>query len=365
MDNNFLSGGVAELEKVKIQLIDEADKTSALTDAEVAVKAKEKDLENQKKYMAEKIATATKERRGDLKKVQDEQVEEATKILKDAEKKRREAKASAVNARISNETASLTEKIEELKKEINVTFKEKGVPSFCNSSYYYSMFAPKTGKNFLVFIITIVIALGIIPNAVCLLVKPGEWLLKILVYLAVVVFFAAIYAIIFITTHSKGKGEVIEASRVKRTEIEKCQKEIKKITKGIRSDKDESGYDLQSFDDEIAQAQAVVDEKMKAREAALQNFDEVTAVQIKDEIEKENMPAIEQIESELTGMKTDVDMKRSAVKTVSDDLANNYSAYLGKKNMSTERIDSMISLIQEGKAETIMQAMDLLNGEIK
>ncbi|MCQ2513178.1 MAG: hypothetical protein MJ092_07340 [Lachnospiraceae bacterium] len=365
MENNFLGGGVAELEQVKVQLIDEADKNAAVTDAELAVKTKEKDLETQKKYMAEKISNATKERRGDLKKAQDEQVDAATKVLKDAEKKRREAKASAVNERVHNETASLTDKIEATKKEINAMFKEKGVPSFCNSFYYYSMFAPKTGKNFIAFIITIVIALGIIPNAVCLLVKPGQWLLKVLVYLAVVVFFAAIYFIIFISTHSKGKGEVIEAARAKRNIIEASQKEIKKITKGIRSDKDESLYDLQSFDEEINQAQTIVDEKSKAREEALRVFDEETAVQIKNEIEKENLPAIEQMETELNGMRADLEVKRAAVKAISDTLANNYSAYLGKKNMSTEKIDAMISLIQEGKAKTIMQAMDLLNGEMK
>lgn len=365
MENNFLGGGVEELQKVKVQLMDEADKTSAVSDAELAVKTKEKDLESQKKYMSEKIAAATKERRGDLKKAQDEQVDEATKVLKEAEKKRREAKASAVNERIHNETAGLATQIETTKKEINTMFKEKGVPSFCNSFYYYSMFAPKTGKNFIAFIITVVIALGVIPNIVCMLVKSDQWLLKILVYLAVVVFFAAIYFIIFIMTHSKGKGEVIEAARAKRNIIEANQKEIKKITKGIRADKDESGYDLQSFDDEIAQAQAVVEQKTKAREEAFRVFDEETAVQIKEEIEKENMPAIEQMESELNGMKSDLEGKRIAVKAISDDLANNYSSYLGKKNMTTEKIDSMISLIQEGKAETIMQAIDLMNGEIK
>ncbi len=363
--DNFLSGGVDELQKVKVQLMDEADKTSAVSEAEMAVKAKEKDLESQKKYMAEKIFTATKERRSDLKKAQDEVVDEATKVLKEAEKKRREAKATAVNNRVQNETADLTAKIDSTKKEIKAQFKEKGVPSFCNSFYYYSLFAPKTGKNFLAFIITVILALGVIPNAVCLLVKSDQWLLKILVYLAVVVFFAAIYFIIFITTHSKGKGEVIEAARAKRNIIEESQKEIKKITKGIRSDKDESGYDLQIFDNEIAQAQQVVDEKSKAREEALRVFEEETAVQIKEEIEKENMPAIEQMESELNGMKEDLEEKRVAVRAISENLANSYSGYLGKKNMSPDKIDTMISLIQDGKAETIMQAIDLMNGEIK
>ena len=115
----------------------------------------------------------------------------------------------------------------------------------------------------------------------------------------------------------------------------------------------------------MKQKENYVDEKSKAREDALRIFEEETAVQIKDEIEKENMPAIEQMESELNGMKVDLEEKRASLRAISETLANNYSAYLSKKNMSPEKIDTMISLIQDGKAETIMQAMDLMNGEIK
>ena len=33
--------------------------------------------------------------------------------------------------------------------------------------------------------------------------------------------------------------------------------------------------------------------------------------------------------------------------------------------MNAEKIDKMITLMKEGKAETIMQALDVMNGEIK
>ncbi len=48
-----------------------------------------------------------------------------------------------------------------------------------------------------------------------------------------------------------------------------------------------------------------------------------------------------------------------------EDVTNNFEVYLGKKNTSAEKIDGLISLIQEGKAKTIMEALDVQNGEIK
>ena len=72
MDNTFLEGGIENLEKVKEKLREESGKQEAFNAAEAELKAKQKDLENQKKYMTDKIATATKERRAELKKQHDE-----------------------------------------------------------------------------------------------------------------------------------------------------------------------------------------------------------------------------------------------------------------------------------------------------
>ena len=89
MDNTFLEGGIENLEKVKEKLREESGKQEAFNAAEAELKAKQKDLENQKKYMTDKIATATKERRAELKKQHDEQVDAVAKELKEAEKRRK------------------------------------------------------------------------------------------------------------------------------------------------------------------------------------------------------------------------------------------------------------------------------------
>ncbi|MBQ1286212.1 MAG: hypothetical protein IIY19_07190, partial [Lachnospiraceae bacterium] len=226
MDNTFLEGGIENLEKVKEKLREESGKQEAFNAAEAELKAKQKDLENQKKYMTDKIATATKERRAELKKQHDEQVDAVAKELKEAEKRRKDAKASAVSERMKNETADLVAQNEGFKKANAELFRANKVPAFCNTEFYYSLFAPKTGKNFIFFIITVIVTLGLIPNIICLLIKSDQLILKILVYMAIVIFFAAIYFIIFATTRGKGRGAAIEQGRLNMDQIEKNNKEI-------------------------------------------------------------------------------------------------------------------------------------------
>ena len=365
MDNTFLEGGIENLEKVKEKLQEESGMQEAYNEAEAALKAKQKDLENQKKYMTDKIASATKERRAELKKQHDEQVDTAAKELKEAEKKRKDAKASAVSERMKNETADLVAQNEGFKKANAELFRTNKIPAFCNTEFYYSLFAPKTGKNFVFFIITVVITLGLIPNLVCLLIKSDQLILKILVYIAIVIFFAAIYFIIFATTRSKGKGAAIEQGRLNMDQIEKNNKEIKRIQHGIRTDKDESLYGLEEYDTQIGELQGVLEAKITERDEALKVFDEETSATIKDEIEKENIPVIEQIEAELSQMETDLNAQKAEVVSLGEEISNSYGIFLGKKNMNADRIDKMINLMKEGQAETIMQALDQVNGEIK
>ena len=365
MDNSFLDGGIENLEMVKLKLQEESRKQEDFNAAEANVRAKQKELDIQKKYVTDKINGTTKDRRAELKRQHDDQVDAAAKDLKEAERKRKEAKTEAVNERMKNETADLVAQNEGFKQANADLFKANGVPKFCNTEFYYSLFAPKTGKNFIIFIITVIVALGLIPNIICLLIKSDQLILKILVYMAIVIFFAAIYFVIFATTRGKGKGVVIEQGRANMDQIEKNEKEIKKIQKGIRTDKDESVYGLEGFDEEITNYQNVLEARVADRDTALKVFDEETAVAIKDEIEKENLPMIEQMEAEVAELQADLEEQKQGVVSLEEEINSSYGAFLGKKNMNAERIDKMISVMKEGKAETIMQALDVVNGEIK
>ena len=365
MDNNFLSGGIAELQEAKEAVKKTAELQAVYNAASAEAAGKEKDLESQKRYVNDKVNTAIKERRNQLKKTHDEQVDVANKNLKDAERKRRAAKTEAVQARISTETSDLVVINEDLAKSTKQMFRENSIPSFCNTSFYYSMYAPKKPLDFLVLIVTVIITLGVIPNIVCLLMSQSQLIVKILVYLAIVVFFVGLYFLFFAISRRNTNGQVLESARPNREAIKNNKKLIRKRSRTIEKDKDESTYGLEGFDSEIQNFQNILNDTIQKRDDALKAFDEGTALEIRQQIELENQPVIDKMTAELEESKQKLEAAKADATEASDIISKTVELYLGKKNTSVEKIDSLISLLREGKASTIMEALDILNGEIK
>lgn len=365
MDNTFLSGGVTELEHAKLAVQIEHAKKQELLELETRLSRKEKDLENQKRYAADKVEAAIKERRNALKKDLDSEVDDANKKLKTADKKKKKAKDAAVGARIKTDTLNYKDDTKKRKKENQALFKAYKVPGFCNTAYYYSMFAPRRLKDIITILITAIITLAIIPNIVCACLKTDSLFIRILVYAIIVVVFILIYVLIYVSTHSGNKAEAILKGRANIDAAYKNKMEVKKITKDIKADQDETQYNLQEFDKEIERFQGEYSNASKKREDALKQFDDETAPEIKEEIEKDSKKIIEDLTKELDALKQLYAEKEATVKQVSTELNENYGIYLGKKNLTEEKIDELILLIKQDKAQTIMQALDLLNGEIK
>ena len=328
-----------------------------------ALRSKEKDIEAQKKFMTDKIDSTVKSRRNALEKTHDEQINAAKKELRSARKEKTDAKNEAVSERITDETSALVTENSKIRSRIKTLFRQAKIPGFCNSDYYYAMFATRTAKDFVIFAITVVIAVAVIPNIVCALIKTTTTI-KILIYIGIVVLFLLIYFLVFFWTRAGSKAKVIERVRPDRKRYAENRKQIKNISKNIRVDQDESTYGLHEFDAEIARCEQIAQQCEEAREAALQEFDEHTATAIKAEIESENLPIIEQMEQEAAQLKNDLSQKQSESQAATTLLANNYTSFLGAKNCTPEKIDELIALIRDGKAQTIMQAIDLQNGEI-
>ena len=365
MDNVLLSGGISELQEAKAAILQTNDLQAAYNAASAEVSGKEKDLESQKKYVSDKVNTVIKDRRSELKKTLDEQVDNANKDLRTAEKKRKAAKSDAVQDRISNETANLVEENKNLKRKTKSIFLENRIPRFCNTRFYYALYAPKKASDFLILILTILITFGAIPNIVCMFINTEKTFIKVLVYLAIVVFFVALYFLFFVVSKRNTNGKVLEEARPLRTEIVANKKLIKQTSRLIEKDKDESAYGLEEHDSEIAGLQQILNDQVQKREAALKEFDEQTAVQLREEIVRENQPTIDKMTEELIECRKDMEQKRARANQASEYVTNSYEVYLGKKNTTVDKIDGMIALMQEGKASTIMEALDLLNGEIK
>ncbi len=362
--DNFLNGGVAELEQAKEAVLNEARLNAEAEELEKALRSKEKDLNAQKKFMTDKIESQIKNRRAELEDAHDDRIQDSKKTLRQAQKAKKDAMTAAVNSRIDRETTAHTSENSQIRTKIRAEFKQWKIPGFANTSYYYALFAPKTVKDVAAIIITVLICFAVIPNVVCALISVGTFV-KVLVYAGIIVLFVLIYLLISVWTKSGAKSKIIEKVRPWRNKYKENKKLIRKLSRNIRTDDDESMYGLEDFDSEIARAEEEVESLEANKAEALLNFDNQTAAAIRAEIERENMPVIEEIEAEARELKQSCAAKQAEASAATNGLTNNYIATLGAKNATPEKIDSMIALINDGKASTIMQALDIINGEIK
>jgi|GEM_PF-6726198 len=360
---NILGGGVAELEKVKEAVLKETVLNRDVDEQEAVLKAKMSELCVQRKFMDDKIETTLKVRRSEIQKNHDDRVDDANRSLKNAETRRKKAKEDAVDARIKNETSALYEEIGRLDTRLNQIFRDARIPKFCKHPYYYSMFAARTPKDFALFAVTVLITLGIIPNIVCFCIDYELWALKLIIYALIVVFFFAIYFVIYTFTKKGDKNDVIEQGRTYMQQIQDKKKDVKLVTKGIKHDMDESKYDLTIYDEDISHCQKVLHEEERRREEALKEFDTETAVTIRTEIENDSLPLINQLQAEVDELSAVLEDVKDKAISQTDFIRSEYGAYLGQKNLSVERLDEMIEIIQEEKATTILQALDIHKSE--
>ncbi len=362
--DNFLSGGIAELEQAKAAIERAAELTADMEETEKLLRANEKDIEAQKKFMNDKIEASIRNRREELEKAHDDQIAIAKKDLKSAEKNKKSARNKAVNDRIAESTDYLNQENKRLNGQIKTLFKQANVPSFCNTTLYYALFNARTVKDFFIFAIAVLLAVAAIPNIVCALIDV-KTIFKVLIYIGIILVFLLIYFFIFISTRSDQKADAIDKAHSIRRKIETNNQQIKSLSHNIKNDSDDSTYGLESFDADIQRCNDVINEKEAAKAAAVEDFNNYTASSIRKEIENENLPIIEELELEGKALKADLDKKQAEAQAANTDLTNTYAAYLGAKNATTDKVDELIGIIKEGKAQTIMQALDVQSGEIK
>jgi len=355
-ETGFFAGGIAQLTEVRQAIENLNTCEQEYKDTEKYLKGKSKELEIQKKRVEEKIISTIKKSRADLEKGFNDDIATCEKAIKDAETRKKAAKAAAVNERMKRENSTLVDDNKVLGAEIKSRFKEASVPVICRSNLYYALFEPNKITDYLICLAAILIFAGLIPFGVTRLIEGP--VLKILVWVLVVVFFAAIYFLIAFWTKKGERNEAIRDMRSKVKQIKDNKKAIKSRNKNIKADPDESQYNLYEFDQQLESARNDLDQAKLAREQAITNFEQVESVKIREEMEQEKAPVFEQLEKEIAQMQEDFRTREEAYQEAAK-VMDEYNTAFGDKSLKTEKIDELISIMQEGKASTIREAMNV------
>lgn len=219
----------------------------------VEEKQLERQLEAEKKALADEISFTIKKRQEEITASYDKEIGKEQERLKKAKAKREKAKNQGIKERIAEETAPLRDHNRELRLKIKSLFQKERLPSFCRRTWYYALYMPRTLKEFLLLFLLVLLIFAALPWGIYLLIQETvrkSWML-ILIYLADILLFGGLY----LFTGNKTKMdhmETIKKGRQILDSINSNHKKIRSIERTIRKDRNEAIYNLERFDDEIA-----------------------------------------------------------------------------------------------------------------
>ncbi len=353
---NILYGDIKDLKNIKdeIQALEEVkDKVDKLN---VSVQKLQKEVKSEEKLLADKIESTIKKRRDEVSSNYDKELKKEQDRLKKIKDDRSKAKEKGVKARIALETAELVQENKNLKDEIKTNLKQRKVSGLFKSDFIFSLYFPKRFKDFLVLFLLFAIFVVGVP---ALIINFVEIHIALKILLAIVA--GAIVPVIYILgfLYVKGHKEELLDKLTQRLKLRENKKEIKRISKFVRKDKDEDGYDLGGFDDDIEELEKSIEDIVAKKNNAMNEFETVTKAEITDEITKRETPRIEDVKKKLNETQLQLKSYTETQKDMSMKVSSKYSAYLGNEYMTTAKIDKLIDIMKDGNAKTIGDAINI------
>lgn len=347
-------GAFFDAAKQAVQELDELkQKEKMLQNLE---KQLEGSLKTKQKQIAETIALTVKKRSDEIAKSYDAEIAKTQDLLKKVRGKREKAKNQGEKERIADETQGLTHENEELKERMKTIFRANHVPGYCAGTLYYALYFTKGLKETLLLFGMVLLCFLLIPCGVYLALPQKKTLYLIIIYLVDILVFGGLYVKIGNSTKMKHMDGLKEGRAIK-NQIAVNKKQMKKIAKSIRKDKNEAVYNLEKYDDEIAQLEQ---DKLQAecqKKDALNTFETVTKTIISDEIMENHKEELDQMESDLAKTVADLKETQSASRAKALYITDHFEIYAGKEYMTLEKLEELEEIIASGKAANLSDAI--------
>jgi len=360
---NILYGNIEDLQQVRG--IVEArgkvrDEIDFLNNEKIRL---EKDIKAEEKLLADNIDNTLRKRREQVVANFDKELEKCQERLKKARNAKEKAKNQKVEERIKDETAELVTENKNIHEEIRTFFKRKGLPAFCDSDVIYTLYFPNSTKQLVVVALVFIVGILVLPYLVTSLLTDGVFT-GILAYMLTMAAFLGLYILGYNYTRVRHKEAFIDM-RVRRNAIRKNKGRINRIKKSIKKDKDEEQYGLKEYDEDIEELEDDISDIVEKKNKVLADFEKTTKNDICEEITKRDMPKIEAIKKNATENALKLKELEQKQKDMSINLSTNYGPYLGEENMTVERIDMLVALIDKGEASNIGDAVNILKNTSK
>ncbi len=340
---------------------EELEGTQALASEERVLEEKERQLgrawETEKKRMNDMVQQTVKQRRNEIHTNYDRELFKVQDQLKKVRAKREKAKNQGVRERIADETAGLISEIRGLKVQFCSLARQRHLPFYCRTNLYYSLYFPRHPKEFLTFLAFVLVMFLAIPGGIYLCIPQRRlWHLGC-IYAADLLVAGGVF--LHIGNHSKLL--YMESLRDCRALLDKMyadRRKIRRVTRAIRKDRNESHYNLGKFDDDISRLQKELQDVAAKKKEALDTYERVTKVILTDEIENNHKDRLEKLRQEHEQARMGLDVVRQELKQKRLRIMDHYGAYLGKDFMDPAKVARLCLIVQEGRASNVSEAIE-------
>lgn len=354
-EQNILNGNVTVMEHIISDIQEHNEKLERLDKLNDTINELSRSIEVSEREIKAETESKIKEAVGSICDGYDKSIAADRSKLKTVQAERDKAKMAGVKERIAKETEALHKDNESLKAQIKDTFRMEGLSLFCNSRLFFVLFQRKEFLDYFLFLLFDLLMCVALPLLFCLIPEFPLW--GVTPYIFVIFTLqAAMYGIVtkkLLTPHA----ETLSGARNNKSKIAANKKKIKRITKGIRSDKNEEMYGLGEYDYSINELHDHISLIEEQKKKALEEFEKTAKQDIIAEIDGRSRERINKTKEELAKKQDEAVKLDELVKNQRIYIASNYEAYLGKEFVSLDKLQEMYSYMKTGVADTIGQAL--------
>ncbi len=368
MQTNVFNENVDYLYQVQTDLEAVEQLKKELAEYKNQEKNLKKAIATEEKSIQDEIAQMIRKRKNEIEKAYDNQIEENKNKSRKMKTKRDKAKSKKMDQRVSEETADLTEENRQLQVEMKTLFKANHVPSFCRSGLFYSLFMTKRITEVLILLATIVLVYVGVPIlmyalSVNVFFKGSSQITMLCTLTVALTLFVlgAMYVFIINSVKVKNYNTLCEG-RVIRDKMAANKRQVKAIRNTISKDKDDSQYGLDKYDDKLAELDDELKNISQEKQEAMTVFENETKQLLTDEVNDRRLARLEKMKDDIEVLDDNMSILEEDIKASTIAVANNYGAILGKDFCTPAKVADLISLMEDGTADTVSEAIAAYKG---
>lgn len=277
MPGSGAGGGQADEKNAEASSVQET--LSALEERQEALKKQIFTVEKEREKETEALLRS---RRRAVAEPFDERLRQLEEALRRIEEKRQQAREKGVRARISEETAALSAERKELKTALSNLSRDEKLPLICRNALFYILIMPHGISEYFGALFGFLMVFAALPFLLYACLSPAAGWVFGVIYLLDILVFGGLWMLLH--EQKVRYPDALKKSRELRNRLSKNRKQILKKTRAIRRDRDDTAYDLRSYDDLLTQRTQEREEEKGRRAEALLQFDTVTKNVLSDEV---------------------------------------------------------------------------------